>query len=946
MKFLLFFSMLLGGVASHSFAQKTANRAEIQGVVLDSVSNKPLRTASVSLLSVRDSSYVMASVTDGDGRFRLRNVAEGRYRLLVTFVGYQSAVRYVTISRDTPVANMGTLLMTEQTNTLNEVVIRQERAPITIRQDTLEFNASSFKTQPNAQVEELLRKLPGVEVARDGSIRAQGQAVNRVLVDGKPFFGNDPKMATRNLPADIVDNVQLYDQSSDQSQFSGVDDGNRERTINLTLKKDKSKGYFGRNLVGAGTERYQGNLSLNRFTNRKAGAGRQFSLIGQANNLNQQNFTLSDGVGAGQGGMNGGPAFVGGPGGAASGGNQTPTNIIETRAIGANYRTEMLRPKWGRRVDLSSSYFVNQAITTTDQQSRRQSVLPGDNTPDRAFLTDQSNYSQNNQTNHRFNARLDWQLDSLTTLRFTPNVSWQTTRYNSRTTSRSMLSAQSVGGVGEPSPNAQLLNEGQTRYGSSGSGLNGYNNLLLMRKFRREGRTFSANLNTILTDGTSNALNQSANTFYDSTGVTPDTTTRLDQRNAQTSHSLQNALTLSYTEPLSLTQKVEVTYVYLNSLNRAERSVLDSNAVTGLYDRPNALLSNRFSSLFTTHRIGTTFQTRRLNYTYALGVEFQQAQLQTKNLTVDTSLSRQYINLMPNALFSYTFSRNRSLRLQYRTRLSAPSLTQLQPVVDNTNPLNIRLGNPTLQPEYYNTITLAYNASSSLGARNLFLFASLNQSNNRITTATTVNSAGAQSTQPVNAGGYWSANGVLSVGRLIQPVKLRLTLTTNAVMTKAVSLVNEQTNESRNVSLGQGFRLQSSYNGKIDYGISGNVSYQTVNYSLLPRQNSSFWSQYATVDLHWQLPFNFVLTSDLTYTATSGRSVGYNQQFALLNMALAKQFLKGKQGEIRMQVFDLLNQNRSVSRNATDSYVEDVQSRVLQRYFLVSFVYNLRKFGV
>lgn len=908
--FSLFILLLLAG-SSPLLAQKTVGKSEIIGSVVDSVSGKPLRLASVSLLTDGDSTYIDATITNGDGQFRLRNLVPGRYRLLVTFLGYRNASKSVAVGRETPV-DIGTLRMTEQANTLSEVVVKQERAPVAVKGDTVEFNAGSFKTQPNAQVEELLRKLPGVEVARDGTIKAQGQAVSRVLVDGKPFFGNDPKMATRNLPADIVDKVQLYDQSSDQSQFSGMDDGNRERTINLTIKRDKRKGYFGQNSVGAGTDtRYQGRLNLNRFNN-----GRQVSLVGQANNLNQQNFTLSGGAG--------GPVIVGGPGGMESAANQSPTNIIEIKAGGLNYRDKL-----GKRAELSSSYFLNQAITTTDQQSRRENVLP-----DRSFLTDQSNYSQNRQTTHRFNGRLDWQLDSLMSLRITPNVSWQTSSYDSRTTSRSYL------------PFGQSLNDGDTRYGSTGNGFNGYNNLLLMRKFRREGRSLSVNLNTVLANGLTNALNQSTNLFYDSSGTATLNTIRLNQQNQQTSYSLQNTLTLSFTEPLSINQKLELRYAYAASRNRAERDVVDATDATGTYDRPNAALSNHFGSLFATHQLGTTLQTRRLRYSYTVGFDVQQSALEVDNRSVDTSRTRQYLNLMPNALFTYTFSRNRSLRLQYRTRLNAPSITQLQPVVDNTNPLTIRVGNPALRPEYYNVVTLTYNGSSGASGKSLFLFASLNQSSNRISTTTTVNSAGAQTTQPINAGGYLSANGTLSIGRTLQPSKLNVSLMTNASFSRAVGFINEQSNESRNVSLAQGFRLQSAYNGKLDYGLNATVSYQTATYSLLSKQNTAYWSHYATADLHWQLPLNFVLTSDLTYTATTGRAAGYNQQFTLWNAALAWQFLKAKQGEFRIQGFDLLNQNRSIVRNTGDSYVEDVQSRVLTRYFLVSFVYNLRKFGV
>jgi Outer membrane protein beta-barrel family/CarboxypepD_reg-like domain len=917
--FFILFCLLL---TTPLLAQRTGSKSEIQGMVVDSATGKFLGQAAVSLLMARDSSYVMGTITDGDGQFQLRNVAPGNYRLLVTFLGYRNVSQPITATSGVPAIDAGIVQMIEQSNQLQEVVIRQERAPVTMKHDTVEFNAGSFKTQPNAAVEELLRKLPGVEVSRDGTIKAQGQTVSRVLVDGKPFFGEDHKMATRNLPAGIVDKVQLYDQSSDQSQFSGVDDGNRQRTINLTLKRDKRKGYFGQNSVGLGTarngeaNRYQTQLSLNRFNN-----GRQISFIGQANNLNQQNFTL--GAGSAQA-----PVFVGDQEGGVPTGSQTPSNVVEVRAGGLNYRDKL-----GKRAEISTSYFLNQGITTTDQQSRRTSILGAVGRYQRSLTTDQQNQSQNRQLTHRFNARLDWQLDSMTSLRLTPSLSWQTTDYTSRLSSRATL----PGLLEQPN---HVVNTGETNYGSAGNGLNGYNNLLVMRKFQRDGRTLSVNLNTVLSDGKTQALNQSVNTFYDSTGANP-VPNLLNQQNRQANYNGQNTLTLSYTEPLSLTRKLEFRYAYSVSRNRADQLVNDRNEATGLYDQLNRPLSNQFDNAFTYHRAGATFQNQRLRYRWAVGADVQQSYLYLNNRSADTSQRRQYIHLFPNVLFNYTFSGNRTLRLHYRTRLIAPSIAQLQPVLDNTNPLNVRRGNTQL----YKTVVLTYNGATEDGDNSFFAFASLNQSNNRIATATTISQSGVQTTQPVNAGGFWSANGSMTIGRRLQPSRLGLTVSTNAGLSRAVSFINDQRNETETVSVGQGVRLQSNFSSNLEYGISGNLTYQTAAYSLLPKQNTAFWSQYATADVFWKLPLRFVFTSELTYTATTGRAAGYNQQFTLWNVALSRQFFKGDQGELRVQVFDVLNQNRSLVRNTTDTYIEDVQSRILRRYLLVSFVYNLRTFG-
>ncbi len=898
-------------------------RTEVSGIVLDSISSKPLRTASVSLLTQRDSAYVTAGLTDGNGKFGLKNIPAGSFRLLVTFIGYRNKSVFFEVSANNPV-DLDTLWMREQSTDLQEVVIKQEAPPVTIKGDTVQFNADAFKTEPNAQVEELLRKLPGVEVSRDGEIKSNGQAVRRVLVDGKPFFGDDPKIATRNLPADIVDKVQVYDQSSDQSQFSGIDDGSQERTINITIKKDKGRGYFGQNAIGAGrnTEtnamRYQGKLSLNRFNNRNGGPGRQLSLVGQANNLNQQNFSPGSGMG--------GPMTLNQPGLAGGENGQSPVNITEVRAGGFNYRAEGGKLRYGKRAELSASYFAHQTITTTDQNSRREYVLPG-----RTFLADQSSDHKNQTFNQRFNGRFEFQLDSLTSLRLTPNISWQKIRYDSDLRNYSY------------SEDGDSLNTGETHHRSAGNGTSGYNNLLLMRKFEKPGRTLSANLNTVLSDGRDSGYNQSQNVFFDPAG-TENTIESIDQQNRQHRFSLQNNLNFSFTEPLSFRQKLEVRYAWIDHQNRQSRSVFDKNEETTHYSLPDSLLTNRFAGTFAAHKAGVTLQTQRLRFNYALGFDVQRSNQVSDNLSLDSRIEKQYFHWLPNALFSYTFPGNRRARLQYRTLIVPASAAQLQPVADNTNPLDIKSGNPALRPEYLNTLTLTYNGSDNSGNRSLFVFANLSQSNSRISNAITIGDNAARFSEPVNTRGYWALNSFLSWTRNINPLKFSITLNTQAAISTGQSLINHVTNQANTTLLGQGVRIQSAFDGKIDYGLGVRMSYQQATYSLLPQQNAQYWSQYATADLYWRLPFHFILKTDLTYTGTTGRAAGYNQQFTLWNAALSRQL--GKQGEISLQMFDILNQNRSLTRNTTEVYIEDVQSVVLRRYFLVSLVYNLRRFGI
>ncbi|WP_420151071.1 outer membrane beta-barrel protein [Spirosoma sp.] len=939
-----------------AFAQST-----IQGTVVDSLTRKPLLEASVSLMLARDSSLVSFGITDGDGKFVFPKIAEGQYRVLVTYVGYRSRVQRVSVTKNDPVADVGTIDIVAQSQTLMEVSVQGEKAPIAVKGDTLEFNAGSFKTRPNAQVEDLLKKLPGVEVDRDGTVKAQGQSVTKVLVDGKPFFGNDPKMATRNLPADIIDKVQLFDQSSEQSTFSGVDDGDREKTINITTKKDKRKGTFGQQSIAAGPKpddnaRYSGRVSLSHFND-----GRQISVLGMANNINQQGFTAQDlglgsnfgGAGQGQGGSAGGGGNVirgGQNGGGGNGGGQVGSNAItQSWAGGINYRDG-----WGKKIDVVSSYNVSNTNTLTDQRSVRTNVIPtgvtsgGTNPSDSAsaFVRNQANGSDNTNTNHRINLRLDYRLDTLTTIRVIPNLSWLNSNYNNFSQSQT-TNAEGV-----------LTNTSQTNYNSAGSGFTGNNSILLLRKFQKKGRTFSVNWNVAMNDQDNEGVNKSINTFNglsttlatgtiirDSTGLVTQT---INQRNNQQTRSMTNSVNVSYTEPLSLRQTLEFHYNLSNNHNTSNRFVNDFNEATSQYDLLNQALTNRFINDYMTNRAGLTWQTRRLKYSYAFGVDAQQASLNSDNLSRDTNLNRTFRNLLPNALFTYNFGKGQRLRINYRTRINAPSVNQLQPVANNTNPLNIQLGNLDLQPEYGHTVSLNYNKFNSATFRNMFVFLNASRTDNKIVNSTVFSEAGAQTTRPINTDGYYSLNGSFVWG---QPLKLgaqktNLNLSTNVTYNRGTSFINEQSNLAKNFLIGQGISLSSNFTEKLDLNLSGNINWQSARYSLQPKQNTSFLNQTVTLDVFYQLPLRFTFATNVYYNHYGGSSASYNQSYTLWNATLSRQLFKQNQAEIRFQAFDLLNQNQSIVRNVTDTYTEEVQSRVLNRYFMISFVYNLRRFGV
>ncbi|MFN3315962.1 MAG: hypothetical protein ACK40K_04055 [Raineya sp.] len=399
--FLLFFSLEV-------LAQ---NKGSVKGRILDSLDKDFVPGATISFQKVPDSTVVGFTMSDDLGYFEYKGLALGEYKIIVKIVGSAVLRKNFSITAEKLEVNLGNLEL--QPESIEGIVVKGEVAPVEIKQDTVEFNAAAFKTKPNANTEDLLKKLPGVEVAKDGSVKAQGEQVRRVLVDGKPFFGDDPKAATKNIRADMIDKIQVIDQLSEQSQFTGVDDGNREKVINITTKKDMKKGTFGRAMAGIGTDdRYEGNLSLNRFNNNQ-----QISLLASANNINQQNFTLGNAIGGG-GNFRGGFQRIAQAFGGAN--NNNNNGITTVWSAGLNFNDE-----WGKKWKINGNYFFNQSELLVSQNTKRQNILP-----DSTFFTFQDNNNTTNTNNHRINFRIDYQIDSLTSLRIIPNISLTQSKYD------------------------------------------------------------------------------------------------------------------------------------------------------------------------------------------------------------------------------------------------------------------------------------------------------------------------------------------------------------------------------------------------------------------------------------------------------------------------------------------------------------------------------------
>ncbi|HEY0677176.1 MAG TPA: outer membrane beta-barrel protein, partial [Chitinophagaceae bacterium] len=669
----------------------------VRGSLKDSVSGQMLYDATVSVVRTRDSALISFTITSNSGYFEVRNLSPGDYRIIVSYQGFKTMKKSFSISAGNPLLDLGTIIMDRSYTTLDEVVVTDE-APVKIKGDTLAFNASAFKTKPNAVVEDLLKKLPGVTVDRDGTVKAQGETVQKVYVDGKEFFGSDPKLATKNLGADLVSEVEVFDDMSDQAKFSRIDDGSRTKAINLKLKKEKKHGVFGQVSAGYGTdERFGANLRTNFFK-----GATQLSVIANGNNVNRMGFTSTDFLGMSGfngGGMSGGggPMVMSGRGGGmtmsmgpVSGGSMgnTSNGISTSWTAGVNYNDT-----WNKYFDASSGYNFNHTATDNIRNSYRKTFL-GDSNINR----NQDLFSKSISDVHRGNLRLNYTIDDYNSLIYSSGISVQ----NSST-----FRLDTVTSFAEKMSGSYKLSDSRSTINNTGSGTSWNNNLLWRRKFQRAGRTLSVNFSHIFGRSDLDGYNNSSLSDYGPGGRLSDSS--FNQNNRRKNNTDNYGLSFSYTEPIGRDKIWEVNYGYNYNKSESDRRTYDLNSSTGKYEVLNDELSNHFDNLNQIHRVGTNFRVIKKRYNYQLGLGMQRTSMQSNDLGSKMDFDREYTNLLTNASFNYQFARSKSLRFNYRGRTNQPSITQLQPIQDVSNPTYITEGNPGLNQEFVNNFMLSYN---------------------------------------------------------------------------------------------------------------------------------------------------------------------------------------------------------------------------------------------
>jgi hypothetical protein len=903
---LCLFLLLLG----HFHAQ-----VAITGTVVQE-NGESLPGATVRVLS-KDSAFITGGVTDENGVFTITVTANAKYNLLFSYFSYRGQGRMQPVNVRDESISVGKIELKES-GTLKEVVVAATQTRGEQKGDTTQFNASAYKTHPDASAEDLVKKLPGVTTDNNG-VKVNGENVQKVLVDGKPFFGEDPNAALKNLPADMIDKIEVFDRMSDQSQFTRFNDGEQQKTINLVTKKDRNKGIFGKAYAGAGADeqpvaRYHSGMALNSFNGK-----RRVTATLMSNNVNQQNFSIAD-ISGSQGSQGGRPRFNNPANGV------TPGNSI-THSGGINYSDE-----WSKDFMITTSYFGNNTSNTNRSDIVRKYFT------ENAFTYSQNSEDRSDNLNHRANVRAEWTADSSNKIILTPSINYQDNR------SSGTLSAFNT--------TEDLVRLGSTRT-ASGSDVYAYdfsNSALFQHRFAKRGRTISLNLFTLLSERNNAGSYAAENYGADNTFAS------LDQVFNTYSYTKRGSLNLAYTEPLSEFSHLQLSYSPSYSEAKSDKTTRDFSAATSDYASFNPALSNKYENRYTMHRGGIGWRYSRQKTNLELNVEAQEAMLNSmQTFPNSVAFNQSFFNILPGAQFSHRFSRSRNFRAWYRSSTSIPSTTQLQNVADISNPIQVKAGNPALRQTAEQSMSARYGSFNSETSRNFMAFVNVGTMLDYISNGTYILGKdsviqgvgvkkGSQLTIPVNLSGYYSARSFVTYGFPVKAIKSNLSLSGGFSYSRIPSLINSVLNHSGNYAPSFGLNIGSNISRDIDFSLGYNSTYTMVKNTVQRQSDNNFFTHTATARINWTLLKSVVIATDASHITYAGLTQSFNQNYLLWNGSIGYKFLKDRSLELKVTVYDILKKNRTISRTVNSAYTEDTRTDVLRRYALLTLSYTLKSF--
>ena len=891
-----------------AFAQQSG--VNVTGSVVEQGSDTPIEQATVRLLNVKDSAMVRGVVSARNGSFTLKNVKKGSYLLHITFIGYDPLYQPLQITGKKNPVNVGKLELSDGAIELGEAVVIGKAPEVTVRNDTVEYNADSYKVTEGSVLEDLLKKMPGVEVDSEGKITVNGKEVKKVMVDGKEFFSDDPKVASKNLPAKMIDKLQVLDKKSDMAQMTGFDDGEEETVINLTVKPGMKQGWFGNAYGGYGSkDRYEGNAMVNRFVNND-----QITFMGGANNTNNMGFSdLASTMFSGMGG-----------GGGRRGGFGAGSGITYSGNAGLNFSKEFKPDKLTLGGNTRYSHSDNDARSKSD----RQNILPGDS----SSYDNSEAMSRTKSDNFGVDFRLEWKPDTMTQLIFRPSFSF----------SHSMNDNFSDATTLDNERDTVNTNKSSNYSESNGYNLNA--SIDFSRKLNNKGRVFSATLSGGNSDSYSDGMNRSDIVYFNQTDALKNSI--IDQRSRYDNKGFNYRAYVSWVEPIGHNNFIQATYSISQRKQEALKNVYNQDA-DGIYNVLDSAYSQSYRNNFISQRASLSFKSQRAKFNYTIGLNLDPSYSSSENFVGDTTLSkitRKVVNLSPMAQFNYMFDKRTNLRIMYNGRTSQPSMTQLQPVADISDPTNITIGNPDLNPRYTNNVFIRFQQFTPEKQRAFMIMANGSYIINDIVSYTSYNQeTGVKTTTYKNVNGNYSGNVRMMLNTPLKNKKFSINSMTMASFANSNGYINEEKNTNRNLILSErgGIDFRSSY---LDLGVNGNIRYNATSNSLQKENNQNTFNYGAGGYTTIYLPLNFKIESDVNWSTNSGYGDGFKQNEVLWNASASKSFLKNNQGTLRFKIYDILQQRSNISRSVTASYIQDSEYNTLGSYFMVHFIYRFSIF--
>ena len=945
-------------IASGAMAQTGSLTAKL----IDSLSRETIPGAVIEMALAKDTTKKQYHTSGVQGSISISGLAYGRYRMRVSFLGYATLERSVRINKAQTA--LGTLPMQQASQQIDKVVLEAYAIRTSQKGDTVVYNAGAFKVTGDADAETLLSKMPGITIV-DGVVEAQGEEVKKVFVDGREFFGDDVNATIKNLPAEVIDKIETYNRLSDNAQFTGIDDGEGYKAINIVTKPSMRTGAFGKIYAGYGhKDKYVAGGSVNFFTGKH-----RLSLIGLANNLNQQNFSMQDilGVMGEGGGSRGGSSRSGGSGGSGSRGRGgsyyssgvgnfmvSPQGGVSTvGSIGLNYSGQ-----WREKVDFTGSYFFNETKSYHASDIQREYVPDND----RMRIDSTYNYHNSRNFNHRFNGKLDWKIDENNSFSARPNLSLQ--NYSNDAYSNSKRVSQSTTDLSEI---IQRMVES-----ASNSKNHGYNTsleLIWMHKFKKPGRTI-----TVEPSGYFN-LNDRESKYDNETVIFPEIASQRqeipDRRNTiGNSYSYRLGGYVVYTEPLTAKSQLVLNYRGRYSYSDSDRKTYNYDFMNDLYETDYDInRSNVYNSGYLTHRMGPGVRYGGEKTVLVGNLYYQRAVLTKKQSlppTAAPSASAAFDNFTYFGMMTHTFNPQNTLRAYLSSSTDNPSLTQLQNYLDESEPSNISEGNPKLVPTQEHRLSLTYNRSSAMKGRSFMASLSGSTTQNDIVNYTHFADENGSlvdingqtiDKQPFCryssyrnvSGGSWSLRGGASFGTPVKYIKSNINFNFGATLSQSPSYIDTRKNLSKRQMLYTGATLGSNISENLDFSLSYNYNYNRIHNTIQSvnnraGSNNRYWNQNASARLKWIFWKGFTLSGNSSFMQYTGVTTQYREDFFIVNLYLGKKLFKNQRGEINFGVNDMLNQNKSFSVTSQTDYVQRTTSNVIPRYYSIQFTYNLRTF--